>query len=150
MPDLVNALDEIRRIAHTNDIVRISQRMVALHGDASAALRFFLTDDTMSYGLPFFLANRLQEDQELEFIATYRKDLGLGPPIGARKDYPIVKRPWPLTDAESVLRSHLKHGPRNTDGNEKEGVTGKLTEKDAKLISSAKFQVMIIDPDSKA
>ena len=58
MASLVASLDEIRRIAHTNDIVKICERIVAWHGDARAALRHFLADDTIYYGMSYFLANR--------------------------------------------------------------------------------------------
>jgi hypothetical protein len=76
MPKLVDALDALRRIARTNDIVRISERIVALHGDACAALRHLLENPDLAYALPLFVANRLREDQELEFIAAYRRSDG--------------------------------------------------------------------------
>jgi hypothetical protein len=143
MGDLVEALDELRKMAHTGGIVRISERMLALHGDASAALRNFLDDDNVTYGLPFFLANRLREDQEREFIAAYRKDLGIAPPTGTRGGWPTVRRLWPLPEMERILHLHLKYGSHTkTDpGQPPKSLTGG----DVKLIESSKFKRLIAD-----
>jgi len=148
MAGLVASLDELRRIAHTNDIVKICERIVALHGDASAALRHFLDDDTIYYGMYYFLANRLREDQELEFISAYRKDLGIGLPVGASEGWPKVRRPLPLPDMEGILHGHVKHGMRKGPVGWKFPMV--LTEKDVELINSPRFQAVIADEDSAA
>lgn len=142
MADLVEAFQELRRLARTQHIVEISQRMIALHGDASAALRKFLTDDSLYYGLEYFLACRLQEDQELEFITRYREDLGIKPPVGASKKYPMVDRPWPLPSMERLLHIHIGRWPKEID----EINSAKLlTEKDLKLLESPRFKALIAE-----
>jgi hypothetical protein len=140
MGDLVETFQTLRRLAHTSRIVEISQRMIALHGDASSALRKFVTDDSLYYGLAYFLACRLQEDQELEFIANYREDLGLKPPIGASKEYPRVKRPWPLPLAERILHVHLNQWPKESIQVDNAKA---LTEKDVKFLNSPRLQALI-------
>lgn len=140
MGDLVEAFQVLRRLARTNRIVEISQRMIALHGDASSALRKFLTDDSLYYGMEYFLACRLQEDQELEFIANYREDLGLKPPVGASKRYPIVDRPWPLPFAERILHVHVHRWPKEIGQID---AARALTEKDLKLLNSPRFKALI-------
>jgi hypothetical protein len=147
MGDLVESFQSLRRLARTSRIVEISQRMIALHGDASAALRKFLTDDSLYYGLEYFLACRLQEDQELEFIANYREDLGIKPPVGAPKTYPMADRPWPLPLAERILHVHLNRWPKEIGQ-----INGakSLTEKDLKLLNSPRFKALIADGTSKS
>jgi hypothetical protein len=142
MSDLVESFQTLRRLARTNRIVEISQRMIALHGDASAALRKFLTDDSLCYGLEYFLACRLQEDQELEFIANYREDLGLKPPVGAAKTYPMAKRPWPLPLAEHFLHIHLNRWPKEIG---QASSAKSLTEKDLKRLNSPRLKALIAD-----
>ncbi|MEV6866287.1 hypothetical protein AB0M44_35495 [Streptosporangium subroseum] len=148
---LVLVLEEIRRIARTNEIIQISERMVAHHGSTAAALRFFLFEEGDAYGLPLFLASRLREDQELEFISAYRKDLGIGVPKGAKKNYPIIQRPWPVSDAEKILNSHLRHDLRlrknDKQVNGKEEYTPKkLHEKDMEKVASPKLSAMTLNP----
>jgi hypothetical protein len=141
MRDLVAALEEIRRVARTSEMVEICQRIVELHGAASAATRHFLDKDDLTYGLPFFLANRLREDQELEFTLAYRNDLGIGLPERASKDWLIVSRPWPSVEAEKILHTHVKFGkPKEAVGRQ---FPKPLTEKDMALVDSPKFQAMI-------
>lgn len=142
MSPLVDALDEIRRLARTEEIVRVCNRIVALHGDTSAALRYYMNEPSNMYGLPLFLANRLREDQELEFIGAYRKDLGIGPPVGAVKDWPKVKRPFPSLAMERTLRAHLKLGSPGDSG---EARSKTLTEKDIMHLNSSRFRALLAD-----
>lgn len=148
MAGLVASLDELRRLAHTNDIVRICERIVALHGDASAALRHFLDDETIYYGMYYFLANRLREDQELEFISAYRKDLGIGLPVGASEGWPTVRRPWPLPDMEGILHGHMKFAMHKDPVERNRPMV--LTKKDVELINSPRFHAVIAHEDSAA
>jgi hypothetical protein len=143
MPKLVDALDVLRRIAHTQEIVSISERMIALHGDARAALRHLIENPRSDYALPLFVANRMREDQELEFVAAYRKDLGVGPPRGSRPDWPVIKRPFALGDMEMMFRRHVRHGPRA----EPKHLTrvGPMDAKDAALLETPKIKTMLSD-----
>ncbi len=141
MGDLVAALEEIRRVARTSEIVEICERIVAMHGAASSAMRHFLENDDIAYGLPFFLANRLTEDQELEFTLAYRNDLGIGLPERANRDWLTVSRPWSSVQAERIFRAHVKHGISKEHGGQQ--YPKPLTEKDIALIESPKFQAMI-------
>lgn len=149
MKDLVSALEAIRRLAHTHEIVKIAERIVRLHGDASAAMRLYMVNDELTYGLPLFLVDRFGEDCILEFVAAYRKDLGIGPPKGARKDFPIMDRglPMSLHEAERFLRIHL--GPvsgQRTSLPWPETGTGKpLTAKDSSLLATPKFRALLVD-----
>jgi len=142
MSALADALDEIRRLARTEEIVRVCSRIVALHGDTAAALRYFANEPTDQYGLPYFLANRLREDQELEFIAAYRKDLGIGYPAGASEDWPKAKRPYPLAGMEQTLHAHLHLESPTREG---QAVSKAITEKDANLLSSPRMRVLLAD-----
>jgi hypothetical protein len=143
MPKLVDALDALRRIAHTQEIVSISERMIALHGDTRAALRHLIENPHSDYALPLFVTNRMREDQELEFVAAYRKDLGVGTPRGSRPDWPVIKRPFALADMEMMFRRHVRHGPRA----EPKHLTpvGPMDAKDAALLETPKIKAMLSD-----
>ena len=145
MGDLVAALEDIRRVARTREIVEICERIVALHGDASSALRHFLHNDDVTYGLPFFLANRLREDQEREFTLAYRNGLGIGLPERVGKDWLTVSRPWPSAEMEEMLRMYVKNSKRSfSHENANDRSPKVLTKEDIKLIDSPKFQAMIL------
>lgn len=143
MPQLVDALDVVRRIAHTQEIVSISERMIALHGDTRAALRHLIENPRSDYALPLFVANRMREDQELEFIAAYRKDLGVGPPRGSRPDWPVLKRPFALSDMEMMFRRHVRHGPRVEPRHLSR--VGPMDAKDAALLETPKIKAKLSD-----
>jgi hypothetical protein len=143
MPRLVDTLDALRRIAHTSDIVKIAERMVALHGDTRAALRHLSENPDTKYGLPLFLANRMREDQELEFIAAYRRDLGVGPLVGSSKDWPVIKRQFPLVMMERAFRAHVRHEPRVEA--EQGAPIGPFTAKDAAFLASPRIKAMLLD-----
>jgi hypothetical protein len=108
MRDPVSALEGTRQVARTSEMVEIFQRIVALHGDASAAMRHVLDNEDQVYGLPFFLANRLREDQELEFTLAYRKDLGIGLPDKAGKD----ASPKPTRRGKASIATATSHERR--------------------------------------
>jgi FAD/FMN-containing dehydrogenase len=143
MPKLVDALDALRRIAHIEEIVSISERMMALHGDTGAALRHLIQNPHADYALPLFVANRMREDQELEFVAAYRKDLGVGPPRGSRSDWPMIKRPFALGDMETMFRRHVRHGPRVNP--QHLTPVGPMDAKDAALLETPKIKAMLSD-----
>jgi hypothetical protein len=149
MKDLVEALENIRRISRTNKMVEICQRIVELHGVASAAIRHFLNEEDLTYGLPFFLANRLREDQEHEFTLAYRNDLGIGLPDGSSKDWLTVHRSWPSVEAEKLLSTYVEFGVPKTDSSKAVGNQSPkpLTQKDIILIGSPRFQAMIASKD---
>lgn len=131
MADLSAALDQIRRLARSYDLVRAAEHMMQLHADLIAAQRKTL--DAVTGGgatrerelLPeakqnddilwFVLTNHLR-DRELEFVYSYRAELGIGDPEGGPKRYPIEQRdrPWPLAVAERIVREHLL--PFHPDG----------------------------------
>jgi hypothetical protein len=141
MGDLVAALEEIRRVARTSEIVEICERIVAMHGAASSAMRHFLDNDDLAYGLPLFLANRLREDQELAFTLAYRSDLGIGLPERASRNWLTVSRPWPSVQMEKIFHAHVKHGIFKK--HDERHYPKPLTEQDIVLIESPKFQAMI-------
>ncbi|MDX3747374.1 hypothetical protein [Streptomyces sp. AK08-02] len=150
--DLTDALDRIRRIAHTNDVVEIVKRVISLHGDAAAALRYYLQNDTLNYGLPLFLADRLGEDQILEFISAYRRDLLIGPPVGAPANFPIVDRGFPMSQAqvEQVLRRHLQSSPaaRNADPVATNASARPLTDGDRRDLQTSEFRAIIAETNT--
>ena len=112
-----------------------------MHGATSSAMRHFLQNDNAAYGLPFFLANRLTEDQELEFTLAYRNDLGIGLPERTNKEWLTVSRPWSSVQAERTFHTHVKHGISKEHGGQP--YPKPLTEQDIVLIESPKFQAMI-------
>lgn len=148
MPTLVDTLDALRRIAHTEEIVSITERMIALHGDTRAALRHLFENPRAEYALPLFVASRMREDQELEFTAAYRKDLGVGPPLGSRPDWPVVQRRFALGDMEMMFRRHVRHGPRV----EPEHLTpvGPLSANDNALLETPRIKAILSDIDPAA
>ncbi|MFJ2346480.1 hypothetical protein [Streptomyces antimycoticus] len=149
MGDLVETLDRIRRLAHRHEVVKVAERVVSLHGDAATALRFYLQSESLNYGLPLFLADRLGEDQILEFISAYRRDLLIGPPKGAPGNFPIVDRGLSMSPAraEQVLRQHLQAYPeaRNIDPSAFGGTSRPLTERDMQDLDSPEFRAIIAD-----
>jgi hypothetical protein len=151
LKDLVETLGKMRLLARTNEIVRIAERIIALHGDAAAALRYYATSDNIAYGLPLFLADRFGEDQVLEFISAYRTDLRVGPPEGGGRSFPIIERnlPMPITEAERFLRNTLRSDPAAGQGSAiwPEPTIGKqLTREDIRLLSTPRFTALIQNP----
>ncbi|MET8011574.1 hypothetical protein ABZU86_09780 [Streptomyces sp. NPDC005271] len=152
MRDLVDTLDRIRRLAHMHEVVQVAERVVSLHGDAAAALRFYVQSESLTYGLPLFLADRLGEDQILEFVSACRRDLLLGPPKGAPKNFPMIDRGMPVSrvEAEQILRHHLQSSPdsRGFDPSSTHGTVRPLVEEDRRDLETPKFRALIADPDS--
>ncbi|WKU04954.1 hypothetical protein [Micromonospora sp. HUAS LYJ1] len=120
MADLAAALDVVRRLARSYEVVRAGEQMVRLHGDMAVAQRKMLDAVTARGGnrelsfheketddILWFLLTNILRDRTLEFSYAYRVDLGIGDPRGGPKKYPTEPRPWPLEDSEHVLRAHI-------------------------------------------
>src|SRR6266508_4229389 len=105
MGDLVAALDEVRRIARTYAVISSAESVFRLFTDMISASRAALGNPGPNDEITWFLLQRFLEDRIREFVHAYREDLGLGRPVGGPKDYPIVKRPWPLDTSETILRA---------------------------------------------
>lgn len=110
MPDLIAALDRVRRLARGYAVVTSAEALVRLFGDIASAERVALQTPGPDDEITWFLLQRFIEDRMSEFLHAYRDDLGLGPPSGAPKRWPVVERarPMPLEDSERVLRAILK------------------------------------------
>jgi hypothetical protein len=93
---------------------------------------------------------RLREDRAREFIAAYRKDLGIGIPEGAPKTYPIAARPWPPESAEGHLRLHLKAAKEIAAEPVGSLPALELTKEDRALLQSTRFKELLlpVDPNS--
>ncbi|WP_405095563.1 hypothetical protein [Micromonospora sp. NBC_01412] len=120
MGDLVAALDAIRRLVHSYEVVRVGEQMIRLHADMAAAQRRMLdavtadggrrdlsAEDKQTDDILWFVLTNILRDRMLEFTYAYRVDLGIGDPKGGPKKYPTEPRPWPLEHSEHILRAHI-------------------------------------------
>lgn len=116
LPDLIAARDRIELVAGDYAVIQAAQNIVRLFADMTTALKSAMVAPSPDDQVIWFLLQRFEEDREREFVYAYRKDLGLGPPSGAPKDFPIPDRPWPLGDAESLVRQAVSSNrrPRST------------------------------------
>jgi len=114
MPELMEALDRIRRLAHVYAVVTSAEAIVRLFGDMAGASRAALERPGSNDEITWFLLQRFVEDRIDEFVHAYREDLGIGRPSGAPKRWPIVERerPWPIDESEAILRAHIR--PKKT------------------------------------
>jgi len=108
MPDMVEALRRIERVAGDYSVIQAGQNIVRLFGDMATALKRAITAPSPNDEIVWFLLQRFEEDREREFVFAYRKDLGLGTPVGAPTGFPMQSRPWPLGDAEAIVRTHMR------------------------------------------
>jgi hypothetical protein len=147
LPDLVNALEKIRKLTRTYAVVEAAESIVSLHGDISAATRLYGSEPSAIYGLPLFLGYRLIEDKKLEFIAAYRHDLGIGHPEGARKNFPKIERKHTSPDPEETLRNYLKCGPHilNEAYKVSDGAELEILDIDRGFLDTPKIRAMIQD-----
>jgi hypothetical protein len=117
MSEYAACLDEVRRGARTYAVISAAEAMMRLARDMVAASRKALNDPDANDEILWFLLQRMIEDREREFIFAYRADLGIGPPEGGPKDYPIAQRPWMSADLpESIIRAHLAPRPGSEHG----------------------------------
>ena len=109
MKDLVEALDQIRRLARVYSVITSAEAIVQLYGDMAGASRAALEQPGPNDEIMWFLLQRFLEERTAEFVHGYREDLGVGQPVGAPKRWPIVKRERPvsLPDSEHILRAHI-------------------------------------------
>jgi hypothetical protein len=110
LAELITTLDQIRRLARLYSVITAAEAIVKLFVDMTRAMRAALDDPGPNDEITWFLLQRFLEDRISEFLHGYREDLGLGPPKGAPKTWPIVQRKHPvsLTDSEAVVRAHLR------------------------------------------
>ena len=115
MKDLVDALDQIRRLARVYSVIASAEAIVQLYGDMAGVSRTALTRPGPNDEIMWFLLQRFLEERTAEFVHGYREDLGLGQPVGAPRRWPIVKlkrRPVSLPDSERILRAQIPPPPR--------------------------------------
>jgi hypothetical protein len=114
MPDLVAALDRVRRLARGYAVISSAEAIVRLFGDMASANRAALEEPGPNDEITWFLLQRFLEDRVSEFLHGYRDDLGIGAPAGAPKGWPIPERAHPvsLDESERVVREHFtRNGP---------------------------------------
>jgi hypothetical protein len=121
MPDLVAALERVRRLAHDYSIITSTEAIVRLFGDMASSSRATLEEPGPNDEITWFLLQRFLDDRVSEFVHGYRADLGLGPPSGAPKGWPEMewKRPVPLEESERILRAHIPN--KKEHGNPSQG-----------------------------
>jgi hypothetical protein len=105
MGELVDALEAIRRVARTYQVITSAESVVRLFADMAAASRAAITTPGPNDEITWFLLQRFSEDREKEFVFAYREDLGIGRPKGGPRHYPRPKRPRPADQSESILRA---------------------------------------------
>jgi hypothetical protein len=111
MAELVTALEQIRRLAHSYAVIRSAEAIFRLFLDMTRFLRATLNDPGPNDEITWFLLQRFLEERIDEFIHGYREDLGIGRPAGAPKKWPVVQRDFPfgfdLGRSEEFLRAHI-------------------------------------------
>ncbi len=127
MADLVNALEQIRRVARDYAVIRAAEAIFRLFLDMTRCLRAALEDPGPNDEITWFLLQRFLEERIDEFVHGYREDLGIGRPAGAPKKWPVVQREFPfgfdLARSEALLRAHIpikilpipEEGPSETE-----------------------------------
>ncbi|MFI2754084.1 hypothetical protein ACGIF2_11675 [Cellulomonas sp. P22] len=107
MSDLVSALERVRRVAPTYQTITAAESVLRLFVDMAESTRAAINSPGPNDEITWFLLQRYLEDREREFVYAYRLDLGIGPPIGGPKNFPMPERPWPADVAEGILRAHM-------------------------------------------
>jgi hypothetical protein len=107
MRELMTSLDEIRRVARLYSVITAAEAMLQLFVDMTAANRPAFEVPAKDDEITWFVLQRLMDDRVSEFVHNYREDLGLGPPAGAPKMWPVVrrKRPWSVQESEAIVRA---------------------------------------------
>jgi len=94
MAELVTALEQIRRLAHSYAVIRPAEAILRLFLDITRCLRAAFEDPGPNDEITWFLLQRFLEERIDEFIHGYREDLGIGQPVGAPTDF---ERPGSLS-----------------------------------------------------
>jgi hypothetical protein len=107
--ELITASEQIRHLARLYSVITAAEAIVQLFLDMTAASRPALETPASDDEITWFVLQRLMDDRISEFVHGYREDLGLGPPVGAPKTWPIVqrKRPWTVEQSEAIMRVHI-------------------------------------------
>ena len=109
LSELITVSDQIRHLARLYSVITAAEAIVQLFLDMTAANRAALEMPASDDEITWFVLQRLTDDRISEFVHGYRKDLGLGPPVGAPKTWPVIqrKRPWPVEQSEAILRAYI-------------------------------------------
>lgn len=108
-PELVEALERVRRLARGYTVISSAEAIVRLFGDATGAVRAAVEDPGPNDDITWFVLQRLLDDRVGEFLHGYREDLGIGSPSGGPKRWPIVDRERPVSveESERIVRAHI-------------------------------------------
>jgi hypothetical protein len=118
---LATALDQVRRLARSYSLITAAEAIVRLLNDVPGALKAAIKTPGPNDEITWFLLQRFIDDRILEFEHGYRLDLGLGPPSGGPRRFPIVERKRPVTlgQSERIVRAHIpRGGPAANPSNE--------------------------------
>jgi hypothetical protein len=109
MKDLVDALDQIRRLARHYSLITAAEAIMQIFGDMAGASRAALARPGPNDKIMWFLLQQFLTDRINEFTHAYREDLGLGRPTDAPKRWPIrqLDRRVPMADSERIVRAHI-------------------------------------------
>jgi hypothetical protein len=111
LPDLVAALQRVRRLAHGYSVITSAEAIVRLFGDMASASRAALEEPGLNDEITWFLLQRFLDDRVSELVHCYRTDLGLGLPSGAPKGWPMAERG--TARLAGGVRAHLRtHIPK--------------------------------------
>jgi hypothetical protein len=116
--ELITTLDQIRHLARLYSVITTAEAIVQLFFDMAAASRVALETPASEDEITWFVLQRLMDDRISEFVHDYREDLGLGPPVGAPKTWPVFqrKRPWTVEQSETIVRAHIWQRRREIPG----------------------------------
>jgi len=104
MAELVSALEHIRRLARNYAVITSAEAILRLFLDMSRTIKAALDDPGPNDEITWFVLQRFLEDRLDEFVHGYREDLGLGPPAGAPKKWPMAPRERPFNWSLAQLR----------------------------------------------
>jgi hypothetical protein len=111
MAEVVAALEQIHRLARNYTVIVSAEAILRLLLDMTRTMRAALLDPGPNDEITWFVLQRFLEDRLDEFVYGYREDLGIGPPAGAPKKWPIPRRErpfgWNAAQAEAAVRDHI-------------------------------------------
>jgi len=112
LDELIATAEEIRRLARIYSVIAAAEAIVRPFVDMTRAARATLDNPDPNDEVTWFLLQRFLEDRISEFVHGYREDLGLGPPKGAPKTWPVEPRKFPMSmtrnQSEALLRAHIR------------------------------------------